>query len=66
MANMSYVRFQNTLHDLQDCKDALERMDYIGIGKLSAEELDAAKSLVSLCKAIGKEHQDTVDNAKTS
>jgi hypothetical protein len=28
MANMSYCRFQNTLHDFQDCYDALEEVDF--------------------------------------
>lgn len=49
MSNMSYCRFQNTSLDLSDCKDALEEMISEGEGKLSREELRAAKRLIEHC-----------------
>ena len=51
MGNMSYCRFQNTLKDLRDCKDALEEMTNEG-KTLSSSELDAAQELVDLCQEI--------------
>jgi hypothetical protein len=54
MSNMSYCRFQNTLGDLRDCESALdELLDTGGEHRvLSADELSAAKSLLSLCAKI--------------
>lgn len=56
MGNMSYCRFQNTLTDLMDCKDALESLSVgdtrDGGEKLSADELRAAKRLVAECLNI--------------
>ena len=52
MSNMSYCRFQNTASDLEDCKDALEEMIGDRTGKLSQEELHAAKRLVQTCLDI--------------
>lgn len=58
MSNMSYCRFRNTAADLDDCKDALERLlagevDEDGDKEsLSREELRAAKSLVKTCQDI--------------
>ena len=37
--NMSYCRFQNTSHDLQDCMDAVEEMNYQNV-----EEINLSKS----------------------
>ena len=43
MANMSYCRFENTLSDLADCVNALERVvidgDYIKVSKAELEQL---------------------------
>jgi L-asparaginase II len=47
MSNMSYCRFRNTLHDLQDCADALKEGK-----KLSPEEARAAKRLIEKCSDI--------------
>lgn len=47
MSNMSYCRFQNTLIDLRDCRDALDDND-----PLSEHEYRAAVRLVELCKDI--------------
>lgn len=56
MSNMSYCRFQNTDSDLADCQEALEEMlaggSSSGYGKLSVEELRAAKRLVERCGEI--------------
>lgn len=56
MPNMSHCRFQNTDRDLSDCEEALEQvldgMD--DVGKLSAEELHAAKRLVLRCYDIAQ------------
>lgn len=42
MSNMSYCRFQNTLHDLKDCEAHL-------VDKLSDEEKIARRRLILLC-----------------
>jgi len=53
MSNMSYCRFQNTLHDLRDCAAALEDLFNSDVEHpLSREELAAAKALVSKCADI--------------
>jgi len=52
MSNMSYCRFQNTLHDLDDCKDAVEELvidDDSKRSALSREEVEAAVKLVETC-----------------
>lgn len=51
MSNMSYCRFQNTSKDLYDCCEAVE--DLInGKGKLSREELQAAKKLAEAAQSL--------------
>ena len=45
MSNMSYCRFQNTLPDLRDCRDALD--DEVG-----PEEEAARKKLIKICREI--------------
>ena len=44
MANMSYCRFKNTLHDLADCVDALEAVVYEG-ESISESEWKYAKRM---------------------
>lgn len=56
MANMSYVRFQNTLADLRDCYEHMDWMD-IDSADLSDEEMLAAKKLIKLCKRIAEENE---------
>jgi len=54
MGNMSYCRFRNTLSDLNDCKEALERL-FENKGDddtLNREEEKAAKQLVTTCIEI--------------
>ena len=63
MANMSYCRFQNTLHDLQDCANALEDMTETGTD-LSANELRARDRLIDLCKDIADGAEDLIDEAE--
>ena len=46
MANMSYVRFENTLHDLRDCYEHMDDTD------LSDEEALARRALLKLCSQI--------------
>jgi hypothetical protein len=57
MSNMSYCRFQNTLSDLLDCRNALDAMidgdgDTTRSGALSEYEEEAAMQLVELCADI--------------
>lgn len=54
MSNMSYCRFQNTYHDFEECRIAVETILEGGHGDeddsespLSDEELDAARRLIS-------------------
>lgn len=46
MSNMSYVRFENTLADLQDCYEHLYDKE------LSTSEDQAKADLISLCNDI--------------
>ena len=54
MGNMSYCRFQNTLQDLQDCKNVLD--DFYSLDdlkeELSPEEFRAAKEIITIAKDI--------------
>ena len=49
MGNMSYCRFQNTLNDLKDCKDALDEQEF---SELNSDEQYAAVRLIKLCARI--------------
>jgi hypothetical protein len=46
---MSYCRFQNTLKDLTDCRDALDNKNYEGC---SNHEQLAIYDLIALCQEI--------------
>lgn len=59
MANMSYCRFENTLSDLEDCRDALDKGD-----SLSEREVRKAKALIDLCRDIANYDYDYVDSLK--
>lgn len=48
MANMSYCRFENTLEDLQACREHLD-------DNLSEREEKARRELVELCTSIAEE-----------
>lgn len=53
MPNMSYVRYQNTLADLQDCyRDMRFRADGGEEDPLSRDEFAAQHDLINLCKRI--------------
>ena len=52
MPNMSYYRFQNTLQDLRDCYDNMDRDD------LSREEFQARQSLIMTCISIAEHYSD--------
>jgi hypothetical protein len=54
MSNMSYVRYRNTLIDLEDC---YKNMD----GAISDSEDKARKRLVKLCKSIANEYSSLLD-----
>ena len=67
MPNMSYVRFENTAGDLEDCRDTmLEKENFAQ--ELSLRELEKAKWLISLCQEIS-ENADRllkeIEDAKT-
>lgn len=51
MANMSYCRFENTLHDLADCANALEGVVYDG-ESISEREWNYAKQMRSWCESF--------------
>ncbi len=51
MANMSYCRFQNTLTDLKDCYNNMNK-------ELSEDEELARKSLIDLCRQIASNYGD--------
>lgn len=51
MSNMSYCRFENTLHDLGDCLEALED-GALDNQDLSDEERESALELIEMCGEI--------------
>lgn len=56
MGNMSYCRFQNTLNDLRDCRDALMEMgDYEK--ELAEDEARAAKRLLRICRELADDFE---------
>ena len=57
MANMSYCRFENTLHDLADCVKALEGVVYEG-KPISEREWKCAKRMKKWCKDFVEAMED--------
>lgn len=51
MSNMSYVRFQNTLADLQDCQSNFD-------ADLSGSEFSARNRMLAICKDIVDNYGD--------
>ena len=49
MANMSYCRFENTVHDMQDCIYAIEEGD---TSELSNSEVRALEEFLDLAREI--------------
>ena len=58
MANMSYCRFENTLHDLKDCYDALQNITPEDISEMNSYERNAALRLIKLCGEINSLVED--------
>ena len=55
MGNMSYCRFSNTLEDLEDCYN---NMDKEG---LSEEEVKARRELIVTCRNLSLDYEDELD-----
>lgn len=58
MGNMSYCRFENTYHDLDDCYNALGEKSF---DELSKTEKKYALKLVRMCRNIADDFMDEVD-----
>jgi len=58
MANMSYVRFENTLSDL---RDVYNNLDNVGLSK---SEERAREKLIELCAKIAAEYCDEFDGGE--
>lgn len=63
MSNMSYVRFENTYNDLQDCYDALSDKSF---DELSESERKYAINLVRLCRNISEDFFEEDESKKTN
>ena len=57
MSNLSYCRFENTVNDLYDCKEALDEKGVYGVEE-DASEYDApyVKQLIELCREIADQY----------
>jgi hypothetical protein len=53
MANMSYCKFENTLEDLRDCMEALDKE---GTDNLSGYEKKSAFAIIKMCKRIAEDY----------
>ena len=60
MSNMSYCRFENTLLDLRDCRDALISIDG-DLDQLSDTEKRAAQRLIDVCRDIANDFGERDD-----
>ena len=58
MSNMSYCRFENTLHDLLDCQENLFDENGNTPADLSKTEKRARERLIEVCKQIAQDFQD--------
>lgn len=52
MPNMAYCRFENTLADLRDCQEALDRDP----NELSGDEREARAELLAVCREIAADY----------
>ncbi len=59
MANMSYCRFENTFHDLEDCAEQIE----FGTLLSSESEKHYRTKLIELCRAIVEQMEGEEDEA---
>ena len=57
MTSMSYCRFENTLEELQACKESLDEIEG-NLAELSESEAKAADRLIQLCRYIAEIHGD--------
>jgi hypothetical protein len=55
MANMSYCRFENTFHDLEDC------LEHINDDDLSESERGYRRKLIAACTEVHIDHKDDDD-----
>lgn len=60
MANMSYCRFENTLHDLVDCVNALDGVVYDG-ESISEREWKYAKRMKEWCERFIETFDDIAE-----
>ncbi len=59
MANMSYCRFENTLNDLIDCRNAMgESSPEELLEEASDYEKRAYYELIEVCKEIAEAHEE--------
>ena len=61
MANMSYIRFENTYKDLCDCFQALNES---GPGSFSDRELMYAKAMMKVCEGILNYYDEVLDEVE--
>jgi hypothetical protein len=61
MGNMTYCRFENTLQELQDCKEALDEGALNDVMNMSGSEREAMFKLIELCQEISDEYGEVND-----
>jgi hypothetical protein len=61
MANMSYIRFENTYQDLVDCFNTLTEKD---IDELSVSERRYAIRLIQLCENMVDEFAEQITDTE--
>lgn len=59
MANMTYIRFENTYNDLTDCYETLCDKD---IDELSDSEREYAIRLIRICRNISDDFIDEIQD----
>ena len=60
MGNMSYCRFENTYHDLEDCYNSLNNEQ--SIDELSKSEKKYAIKLIKMCNDISEEYLEEIED----
>jgi len=60
MANMSYCRFENTLNDMRECREAM----YESTTKMNDREKRARKKLFELVVEMADEIENMSDNIR--
>ena len=61
MSNMSYCRFENTLHALEDCQDALDNRALNKRDEMSEHERPCVAHLIKLCKEIADDYYEEIE-----